>query len=124
MAQIALFRSDLRNAIESVYVTDPGGSNPATAYCPGSRISGFCSEMANIGSEVHQGTELEVRTTSISRLNLNASYIFLNRNISYDFTSLPNVSAVNTSITIFLCCRRTSSLEPPRSGFHATFWRF
>lgn len=99
-AQLALFRSDLRDAIESVYVTDPGGTNPATAFCPSSRIVGYCSEMANIGKEVHQGLEFEVRSTPVSRLVLNASYSFLNRNISYDFGSLPNVSAVNTSITI------------------------
>ena len=100
VAQIVLFRSDLHNAIESVYVTDPGGTKPATEYCPNSKIIGFCSEMANIGKEVHQGVEFEVRSTPLPRLTLNASYSFLNRDITYDFASLPNVSAVNTSITI------------------------
>ncbi len=100
VAQIVLFRSDLHNAIESVYVTDPGGTTAATEYCPNSKINGFCSEMANIGKEVHQGIEFEVRSTPISRLTLNASYSYLNRGISYDFASLPNVSAVNTSVTI------------------------
>jgi iron complex outermembrane recepter protein len=100
VAQIVLFRSDLHNAIESVYVTDPGGTNPATEFCPNSKIAGFCSEMANIGKEVHQGIEFEVRSAPVSRLNLNASYSFLNRDITYDFSSLPGVSAVNTSVTI------------------------
>jgi len=100
LAQIVLFRSDLHNAIESVYVTDPGGTNPATEFCPNSKIIGFCSEMANIGKEVHQGVEFEVRSTPLSRLTLNASYSFLNRDITYAFASLPNVSAVNTSISI------------------------
>jgi iron complex outermembrane receptor protein len=99
-AQLVLFRSDLHNAIESVYVTDPGGASPATAFCPNSKVIGYCSEMANIGKEVHQGFEVEVRSTPMPRLILNASYSFLNRDIHYDFTSLPNVSAVNTSITI------------------------
>jgi hypothetical protein len=36
----------------------------------------------------------------VPRLTLNASYSFLNRDITYDFGSLANVSAVNTSITI------------------------
>jgi len=100
LAQVVLFRSDLHNAIESVYVTDPGGSNVLTAYCPNSKIIGFCSEMANIGKEVHQGVEFEVRSTPLPRLTLNASYSFLNRNIHYDFGTLANVSAVNTSISI------------------------
>jgi iron complex outermembrane receptor protein len=95
-----LFQNDLRDAIESVYVTDPGGSSAATAYCPNSKIIGYCSEMANIGKEVHQGVELEVRSTPLPNLTLNASYSFLNRNIHYDFGSLANVSSVNTSITI------------------------
>ena len=100
MAQIVLFRSDLHNAIESVYVTDPGGTSPATEYCPNSKIIGYCSEMANIGKEVHQGVEFEMRSTPLPRLTLNASYSFLNRDITYDFGSLATVSAVNTSITI------------------------
>jgi iron complex outermembrane receptor protein len=100
LVELVLFRSDLRDAIESVYVTDPGGSSLATAFCPNSRIIGFCSEMANIGNEVHQGVEFEVRSTPLTRLTVNASYSYLNRNISYDFTSLANVSAPNTSITI------------------------
>ncbi len=99
-AQIVLFRSDLHNAIESVYVTDPGGTTQATEFCPNSKINGYCSEMANIGKEAHQGVEFEIRSTPLPRLTLNASYSFLNRNINYDFVALPNVSAVNTSITI------------------------
>jgi iron complex outermembrane recepter protein len=103
VAQIVLFRSDLHNAIESVYVTDPGGTNQATEFCPNSKIPGFCSEMANIGKEVHQGIEFELRTTPFTRvpgLSFNASYSYLNRDITYAFDSLANVSAVNTSITI------------------------
>ena len=100
LAQLVLFRSDLRDAIESVFVTDPGGSSAATAFCPASKIIGFCSEMANIGKEVHQGFELEVRSTPLSRLAVNASYSYLNRTIKYNFASLAGVSAANTSIGI------------------------
>jgi iron complex outermembrane receptor protein len=100
LVQLTLFRSDQRNAIEFVFVTDPGGTSLATALCPNSRIVGFCSEMANIGNEVHQGVEFEVRSTPLSHLTLNASYAFLNRAIVYDFGALPNVSSVNTSISI------------------------
>jgi iron complex outermembrane receptor protein len=110
MAQLVLFRSNLRNAIESVYVTDPGGPNPATAYCPNSKIIGYCSEMANIGKETHEGIEFEIRTTPLPRLTLNASYSFLNRDINYDFVALPNVSAVNTSITILPTLPRNKAI--------------
>ena len=98
--QLVFFRSDLRDAIESVFVTDPGGSSVATAFCPNTRIIGFCSEMANIGKEMHEGFEFEVRSTPLSRLMLNASYSYLNRTIKYDFGSLAGVSAANTSISI------------------------
>ncbi len=110
VAQIVLFRSDLRNAIESVYVTDPGGSSPATAFCPNSKVIGFCSEMANIGKEVHQGLEFELRSNPLPRLTLNASYSYLNRNIKYNFGSLADVSAVNTSITILPTLPRNKAI--------------
>jgi iron complex outermembrane receptor protein len=100
LVQVVLFRSDLRDAIESVFVNDPGGSSAATAFCPNSRIIGFCSEMANIGKEVHEGFEFEVRSTPLSRLTVNGSYSYLNRTIHYDFASLAGVSAANTSISI------------------------
>lgn len=81
-------------------VTDPGGTSAATALCPNGRVIGFCSEMANIGKEVHQGLEFEVRSAPVARLTLNGSYSYLNHNVRYDFASLPTVSAVNTSITV------------------------
>jgi iron complex outermembrane receptor protein len=100
VVRAVLFRSDLRNAIESVYVTDPGGTSAATAYCPNSKIIGFCSEMANLGKEVHQGVELEVRSTPLQWFTLSSAYSYLNRTIAYEFGTLPNVSQVNTSISI------------------------
>lgn len=100
VAEITLYRSDLHDAIESVYVTDPGGAAAATALCPSSKIVGYCNEMANIGNEVHQGVEFTLRSNPLPRLTLNATYSYLNRDIHYDFSSLPTVSAPNTSITI------------------------
>jgi iron complex outermembrane receptor protein len=100
LVQGELFRSDLRNAIESVYVTDPGAASAATEYCPNSRIVGFCSEMANIGKEVHEGVELKIGTMLLRWLNLDVSYSYLNRTIAYDFGLVPNVSQLNTSITV------------------------
>jgi hypothetical protein len=63
-----------------------------------SKITNVCSEMANIGSEVHEGVELQVRTTPMSRLTLTGSYSSLNRDIRYDFSAVPIVSPINTSI--------------------------
>jgi iron complex outermembrane receptor protein len=100
LVQVEWFRSDLRNAIESVYLTDPGDSNPATEYCPNSRIIGYCSEMANIGKEIHEGMEIKIRTSPLPRLSFQASYSYLNRQIAYEFQNFPNVSQVNTSINI------------------------
>jgi iron complex outermembrane receptor protein len=117
VAQVVLFRSDLHNAIESVYVTDPGGTNPATEYCPNSKIIGYCSEMANIGTEVHQGVEFEVRSAPLPRLTVSAAYSYLNRDITYDFDSLPNVSAVNTSITILPTLPRNKLIGSVTYGF-------
>ena len=120
-AQIVLFRSDLHNAIESVYVTDPGGTTDP--FCPSSKIMGFCSEMANIGKEVHQGLEFEVRSAPIPRLILNASYSYLNPDIHYDFGELATVSPVNTSVTILPTLPKNKfigniilPLSPPDSG--------
>jgi iron complex outermembrane receptor protein len=100
VVQGALFRTDLRHAIESVYVTDPGGASPATEYCPSSKIPGYCSEMANIGKEVHGGAELQIRSMLLRRLSLDVSYSYLNRTIAYDFASVPTVSQANTSIMV------------------------
>jgi iron complex outermembrane receptor protein len=99
LVQADLFRSDLRNAIESVYVTDPGGTS-AAAYCPNSKIIGYCSQMVNIGSEVHEGVEVSVRSAPLPRVTLDASYSYLNRDIAYDFGGWANVSQVNTSISV------------------------
>jgi iron complex outermembrane receptor protein len=100
LVQVELFRSDLRDAIESVYITDPGGTSAATQFCPSSKVVGYCSQNANIGSEVHQGVEVTVRSTPVSRLTLDANYSYQNRTINYDFGNFPNVSRVNTSIQV------------------------
>ncbi len=105
LAQLDFFHSDVHNAIESVYVTDPGNPKavnpePAAALCPNAKINGFCSEMLNIGREMHEGVEFQVRSTITSRISGDLSYSYLDRSINYDFTNAPNVSQVNTSIVI------------------------
>jgi iron complex outermembrane receptor protein len=104
LLQFELFRSNLHDAIESVAVTDPGNPNanltpPPGALCPSSS-NGFCSQMVNIGIEVHEGVEFKVRTAPIPRLTFNAGYSYLNRTIAYDFSNNPTVSRVRTSIVV------------------------
>jgi iron complex outermembrane receptor protein len=104
LMQVELFRSDLHDAIESVAVTDPGNTNAsltptAGALCPSS-TNGFCSQMVNIGKEVHEGVEFKVRTTPTSRLTIDAGYSYLNRTITYDFVNNPAVSQIRTSIVV------------------------
>jgi iron complex outermembrane receptor protein len=104
LMQFQLFRSDLRDAIESVAITDPGNPSalvpaPSTALCPNS-TTGYCNQDVNIGKEVHEGLEFKVRSTPFSRLTLDASYSYLNRTIAYDFANDSTVNQVNTSIMI------------------------
>jgi iron complex outermembrane recepter protein len=100
LVQVELFRSDLRNAIEVVNITDPGGTSTATAMCPNSNIVGFCRQTVNIGEELHNGVEFQLRSTPFSRVTIDANYTYLHRTLTYDFAKVPPVSVVNTSINI------------------------
>lgn len=95
LTQVEFFRSALRDAIQSVYIVDPGSLCINTGA-----LAGYCSQNVNIAKEVHEGVEVSVRSSPISRLTLDANYSYLNRTLAYDFTSLFNVSQVNTSIQI------------------------
>jgi iron complex outermembrane receptor protein len=77
IAQIEYFHNNLRDAINDVYVIDPG------SQCPESDLDGFCEQWANVAEEVHQGVEMSIRSTPISRLTLDVNYSYLNRNIDY-----------------------------------------
>ena len=96
VAQIDYYHHRLRNALESVYIKDPG------SFCPSNTgsLAGFCSQNVNIGKEVHQGMEFNLRTAPISRLTLDVNYSYINRTLNYDFGSYLNVSQVNTAIQI------------------------
>jgi len=95
LVQVEYFRSDLRKAIESVYIKDSDSLCTNTGA-----LAGYCSQNANVGKEVHEGTEINVRSTPISRLTLDVNYSYLNRTLLYDFASFPIVSQVNTSIQV------------------------
>jgi iron complex outermembrane recepter protein len=69
VAQVELFRSDVRDAIQNIIFPSP--------LCAAMR--GFCMQAVNIGKEVRQGAELTIRSTPLERLTLDANYDFLNR---------------------------------------------
>jgi iron complex outermembrane receptor protein len=94
LAQIEYFRSDLRDAIQRAYITDPGSLCPSNTGL----YLGLCSQNANIAKEVHEGVEFSVRSSPLSKLTLDVSYSYLNRNIAYDFTKMPNANPVATSV--------------------------
>ncbi len=76
IAQIDVFRSDVRDEIENIFFLSPlcsgGGKGGA----------GSCQQAVNVGSELHDGVNLTLRTTAVSRLTLDANYSFLHREIS------------------------------------------
>ena len=95
VAQVELYRSDLRNAIQSVYITDPG------SFCTNTgALAGYCSQNVNIAKEVHEGVEISIRSTPLTRLTLDANYSYINRSLNYDFVNFPDVSEINTTIQI------------------------
>jgi iron complex outermembrane receptor protein len=69
VAEVELFRSDVRDAIENIIFPSP--------LCTAMR--GFCMQAVNIGREVRQGAEFTIRSTPVARLTLDANYGFLNR---------------------------------------------
>jgi iron complex outermembrane receptor protein len=99
VAQVEYFYNRLRNAIQSVYIKDPGGVSSPLCSNTGAQ-AGYCSQNVNVAKEVHQGLEFSIRSTPLTRLTLHASYSYLNRTMVYDFGSLIDVSQVLTSIQI------------------------
>ena len=86
LAQIEYFRNDIRDAIQSVYIADT--TTPLS--CPGSTVSGYCTKLVNIANEAHEGVEISLRSSPVSRLNLDISYGYLNRKIDFDFGGMAN----------------------------------
>jgi iron complex outermembrane recepter protein len=95
LARIEYFRSDLRNAIQKAYVPDPQSLCPTNTGV----TAGLCSLNANVGKEVHEGAEITLRSTPLSRLTFDVIYSYLNRTIKYDFSQMPEVNAAATLST-------------------------
>lgn len=77
MGQVEVFRSDMRDAINDVFVPDPGD------FCPESDVPGACEQFANVAEEDHYGVEVSLRSTPFSRLTLDGSYSYLERTITF-----------------------------------------
>lgn len=91
LAQIEYFRSDLRDAIQMIYI-------PSTA-CPmnSGSLRGTCGINYNAGKQLHDGVEISIRTSPHRRLSLDASYSFLDRTIDWDLDKIPATSLVYLS---------------------------
>jgi iron complex outermembrane recepter protein len=96
VAQVEYFYNRLRDAIQSAYTEDTGG------LCPGSTgiYTGYCSQNVNIAKEAHQGFEVSLRSTPVSRLTMDLNYSYLNRTMVYDFGDNLDINQVLTSVQI------------------------
>jgi iron complex outermembrane recepter protein len=74
VAQIEFFRSDVRDEIQNISFLSP--------LCTGGGKGAGCMQAVNVGNETHQGVDLTVRTTPFSQMTFDATYAYLNRNIS------------------------------------------
>jgi iron complex outermembrane receptor protein len=97
VAQVELFRSDLRDAIESMPIASTNCTSPR---------NGYCTQWQNVGKETHQGIEFTVRSTPLPRLTLDASYSYLDKTMS-DIACAPNtylsVNGVPTTQPNYTC---------------------
>ncbi len=91
LAQIEYYRSDLRDAIQMIYIPSSG--------CPtnSGTLKDTCGINYNAGKQVHDGIELSIRTSPIRRFSLDASYSFLDRAIDWDRARIPANSLVYLS---------------------------
>lgn len=114
-AEVELFRSGLRDAIESYYFPDPPYNvTTGAATCPGNDpksaapwpapgqtgttpYQGYCTQSINIGKEVHEGVEASVRSTPFPRLTLDASYSYFDRSYEYRYSDFPDVPVMTAT---------------------------
>jgi iron complex outermembrane receptor protein len=76
MMQVDLFRSDVYDAIQNATIPAEFANQ-----CPSLPL-GVCQQSVNVAKEVHQGVEITVRSTPVSRLTVDTNYSFLNRTIT------------------------------------------
>ncbi len=97
--QVEYFYNRLRNAIQSVYIKDPGGTTAPLCSNTGTQ-AGYCSQNVNVAKETHQGYEVSLRSAPLPRLTFDVNYSYLNRTLLYDFGSHVDINQVLTSVQI------------------------
>jgi iron complex outermembrane receptor protein len=75
MAQVEAYRSHVTDEIENIFFLSPlcsgGGRGGA----------GSCQQAVNIGSEIHAGASVRVRSSAIPRVSIDANYSYLHRDV-------------------------------------------
>jgi len=74
VGQIEFFRSSVRDEIENILFQSP--------LCTGGGKGAGCMQAVNVGRETHEGMNLSVRSTPVTRITVDANYGYLNRTIS------------------------------------------
>ena len=82
LAQVEYFHNTIRDAINDVFVRDPGPVDDPV--CWDSDSEGWCEKFANVTQEVHQGFEFSLRSTLMQRVTIDASWSYINRTVTYD----------------------------------------
>ncbi len=89
-AQVEFFRSDLRDAIESIPAPPSLQAEFTVDGVPACTSSSKCSVNENASHETHQGVELTVHSTPVTRLTFDANYTYVNKEI--DGFSFPGLT--------------------------------
>jgi iron complex outermembrane receptor protein len=74
VGQIEFFHSNVRDEIENILFLSP--------LCTGGGRGAGCMQAVNVGREIHEGVNLTIRSTPLSRVTLDANYSYLNRSNS------------------------------------------
>ena len=108
VAQLDVFRSSVNDEIENVFFLSPlcpaaggGGSGRGAA--------GTCQQAVNVGSEIHDGFTVTLRTTPEERLTIDANYSYLRREITGATGVFPTGTPKNKMVA-------TATLRLPRDA--------
>lgn len=85
VAQLEFFRSDLRDAIESIQATQALISDytvTVNGVVETPCVLGNCTVNENASQETHQGAEFTLHTTPVSRLTFDTNYTYVNKEIA------------------------------------------
>jgi outer membrane receptor for ferrienterochelin and colicin len=92
VAQVEFFRSDLRDAIESI----PAPSSVQALYPGACSSPNNCSINENASHEAHQGAEFALHTTPVSWVTFDANYTYVNKEI--DGFSFPGLTKTGSEV--------------------------